>query len=225
MPAAAATPVGGRTRCGRDSASTREWRTTAELGRCEKRAMLSKSHEREGLRRAREVLRHVDLAGKRDYLELGCGGGHVTRLMATEHGLVCTGTDVDPEMVEAARSRSEGVEDVTFLSADATDLPFEDASFDLALSFGILHHIAEWPRVIHEVSRVLRPGGDYVLGDFAYSRLGKNLLKTFVRNYGLYTVDDLVDTARDSALEVAWRSEPQGRLFKYHGLVLEKGRA
>jgi ubiquinone/menaquinone biosynthesis C-methylase UbiE len=185
--------------------------------------MLSRSHEREGVRRARAVLQHLDLAGKRDYLELGCGGGHVTRLMATECGLVCTGTDVDPEMVEAARSRSEGIMDVTFMTADATDLPFEDSSFDLVLSFGILHHISDWPRVIHEVSRVLRPGGDYVLGDFAYSRLGKRVLGTFVRNYGLYTVDDLIKTSGGAGLGLAWRSEPRGLVFRYHGLILEKG--
>jgi ubiquinone/menaquinone biosynthesis C-methylase UbiE len=195
----------------------------AKLGRCEKRAMLSKSHEREGMRRAQRVLEHLDMKGKRDYLELGCGGGHVTRHMATECGLQCTGTDVDPDMVEAARSRSQGIENVKFLTADATDLPFEDASFDLVLSFGILHHIGEWPRVIEEVSRVLRPGGDYVLGDFAYSRFSKRALAPFVRNYGLYTVDDLIDASRASGLDLAWRSEPRGIMFRYHGLILEKG--
>ena len=194
----------------------------AKVGRFEKRAMLSTSHQREGVRRARTVLEHLDLEGKRDYLELGCGGGHVTRLMATECGLHCTGTDVDPEMVEVARSRSGGVANVRFLTADATALPFGDGAFDVALSFGILHHIARWPRVIGEVSRVLRPGGNYVLGDFAYSRLGKALLRPLVRNYGVYTADDLLERTAGAGLRTVWRASPRGSFFRYHALVLER---
>ena len=92
----------------------------AKLGRLEKKAMLSDSHAKEGMRRAKYVLDHVEMEGKRDYLELGCGGGHVVRYIATEHGLACTGTDVDPDMVRNAEERSEGMENVCFRTADAT---------------------------------------------------------------------------------------------------------
>ena len=194
----------------------------AKLGRLEKKAMLSQRHAEEGLRRARYVLEHVDMEGKKDFLELGCGGGHVVRHMATEYGLNCTGTDVDPDMVKNAEARTEGMDNVCYMTADATDLPFGDGSYDLALSFGILHHIGAWRTVMDEVSRVLRPGGDYVLGDFAFSRFSKGVLKPFVRNFGVYTIDDLVEQARASGLDVAWRSPPKGTFFKYHALVLRK---
>jgi ubiquinone/menaquinone biosynthesis C-methylase UbiE len=193
-----------------------------KLGRLEKKAMLTERHAEDGLRRARMMLEHVDLEGKRDYLELGCGGGHVTRLMATECGLTCTGTDVDPEMVEISTGRSEGVENVRFMKVDATDLPFDDGSFDLVLSFGVLHHIREWPEVMSEVSRVLRPGGDYVLGDIAYSRVSAAILGPLVRNYGVYTVDDLLSEAATSGLEPVWRASPRGAFLRYHAVVLEK---
>ncbi len=196
----------------------------AKLGRFEKRAMLSERHAEEGVKRAKLMLEHVDMETKRDYLELGCGGGHVVRYMASEHGLRCTGTDVDPDMIRNAGSRTEGARNVRYLTADATDLPFEDASFDLALSFNILHHIGDWPGAIAEVHRVLRPGGDYVLGDLAYSKFSRWLLGPFVRNYGVYTVDDLVERAEEVGLVVTWRSPPQGILFKHHALVLRKGR-
>lgn len=194
----------------------------AKLGRFEKKAMLSERHSEEGMRRARSVLNHVDMVGKRDYLELGCGGGHVVRYIASTYGLACTGTDVDPDMVRNAEERSEGMEDVCFMTVDATDLPFENGSYDLALSFGILHHIADWRSVFDEVSRVLRPGGDYVLGDFCYSKFSSRLLRPFVTNYGVYTADDLVEQASTSGLDVAWRGLPRGTFFKYHAMVLTK---
>lgn len=193
-----------------------------KLGRLEKKAMLSHRHAEEGVRKAKALIQRVDLEGKRAYLELGCGGGHVTRYVATECGLSCTGTDVDPEMVGFAREQTKGLASVRFMTADATNLPFDDASFDLALSFGILHHINDWPTVISEVSRVLRPGGDYILGDFVYSRFSNALLNPIVRNYGIYTVDGLVEQAGRAGLGLAWRSPPKGAFFKYYALILEK---
>ena len=195
----------------------------AKLGKLEKKAMLSQRHAEENLGKARTVLEHIDLEGKKDYLELGCGGGQVTRLMATECGLECTGTDVDPDMVEHARERSKGVDNVRFMTADGTDLPFNEGSFDLVLSFGILHHINDWPIVLSEVSRVLRPGGDYILGDFVYSRFSRTILRPMVKSYGVYTVDDLIQEAASSGLDLAWRSPPKGLVFKYHAMVFEKG--
>ena len=194
----------------------------AKLGRFEKKAMLSQRHAEEGVRKARALLDRVDMEGKHAYLELGCGGGHVTRYMAKECGLDCTGTDVDPDMVDTAKARSLRVNNVSFMEADATDLPFDDGSFDLVLSFGILHHIHDWPVAISEVSRVLRPDGNYLLGDLAYSRFSNTLLSPFVRNYGVYTIDGLVDQAARSGLSLSWKSPPEGTLVKYYGLVLKK---
>lgn len=193
-----------------------------KLGRLEKKAMLSNRHAEGGVRKVKALIHRVDLQGKRDYLELGCGGGHVTRYFATEWGLACTGTDVDPDMVEHAKARSRGLAGVTFMTADATDLPFDDASFDLALSIGILHHIGDWPVAITEVSRVLRPGGVYILGDYAYSRFGRALLGSLARNYGVYTIDDLLDAATRSGLGLSWKAPPKGMFFRYHALILRK---
>lgn len=67
----------------------------AKLSRLEKKAMLSSRHAKEIERKARVALEHVDTEGKRDYLELGCGGGYVTRLVATECGLDFIGTEDD----------------------------------------------------------------------------------------------------------------------------------
>ena len=88
-----------------------------KLGRLEKRVMLSDRHAEDNLRNARMMLEHVDMEGKREYLELGCGGGQVVRFISSEYGLSCTGTDLDPEMVSHAEAHSEGMQKVCFMVA------------------------------------------------------------------------------------------------------------
>lgn len=67
-------------------------------------------------------------------LDVGCGIGGTARTLAVERGARVTGVDVTPAFVSAAAdlSRRAGVEGVDFIEANATDLPFEDASFDAA---------------------------------------------------------------------------------------------
>jgi ubiquinone/menaquinone biosynthesis C-methylase UbiE len=53
-----------------------------------------------------------------------------------------------------------------FVVADARKLPWRDRSFDAVVSMNALHHMPQWRRVLHEVERVVRPGGKVVLADF-----------------------------------------------------------
>jgi ubiquinone/menaquinone biosynthesis C-methylase UbiE len=194
----------------------------SEMGTFAKRWMHSKRHARKCIERARSLLDHVDLDGSRDVLELGCGGGHVSRFMAIQHGLSVTGTDVDPYMIQGAEGRLEGVDGLRLMVADATDLPFEDDSFDMALSFNVLHHIDNWPSAITEVGRVLRSGGHYLLGDYAHSRLPEGSPSPDGGASGAYTAELLLDHARTVGFEVEWRSPPKGLLHKYYSFVLRK---
>ena len=99
-----------------------------------------------------------------DVLEIGCGSGAMAAEVLRRHPDVrMTATDYDASMVEAARARLSpfgGRADVR--QADATALPFEDASFDLVLSFVMLHHVVRWEAAVAELVRVLRPGGRIV---------------------------------------------------------------
>ncbi len=194
----------------------------AEVGRLEKRAMRAKRHTQEGIRQAEEMLEHVDTEGNLDYLELGCGVGHVAKHCASKYGWNVTGTDYDPEMIAFATEGFDETESIRFQQADATDLPFEDGSFDIALSFGILHHINNWEDAIREVSRVLRDGGHYLLGEIVYSRFSKRLLGWFVKNYGVYTLGDLERCIEGSGMRAVYRFPPKGSFLKYHALVIQK---
>jgi ubiquinone/menaquinone biosynthesis C-methylase UbiE len=94
-------------------------------------------------------------------LEIGSGTGYFT-LNMLRAGLIerATCTDISPGMLATLSANAErlGLE-VQTVTADAEQLPFEDASFDLVLGHAVLHHIPDLPRAFDEFARVLAPGG------------------------------------------------------------------
>jgi ubiquinone/menaquinone biosynthesis C-methylase UbiE len=92
-------------------------------------------------------------------LEIGCGLGTDGAQFA-EAGADYTGVDLTEAAVELARKRFELFDlPGKFQTADAENLDFDDESFDLVYSHGVLHHTPETEKAIHEIHRVLRPGG------------------------------------------------------------------
>jgi SAM-dependent methyltransferase len=104
------------------------------------------------------------------WLDAACGPGLVARGLAPRVGRV-EGVDMTPAMVElAAREAArEGIGNAVFALADATALPYADASFDGAVTRFSLHHIPVPGRVVAELRRVVRPGGAVVLADHVTS--------------------------------------------------------
>lgn len=97
-------------------------------------------------------------------LELGCGDGSLWRKNAERlpPGWRVTLVDRSPGMLEAARAALGGLPlDFSFRCADAQDLPFEDASFEVVMAHHMLYHVPDAPRVLAEVRRVLVPGGRF----------------------------------------------------------------
>ena len=86
-------------------------------------------------------------------LEVGCGTGRLLARVAPRADRA-VGIDLSEGMLEHARARGLEVS-----QADATSLPFEDASFDLTYSFKVLAHVEEIERALIEMDRVTRPGG------------------------------------------------------------------
>jgi ubiquinone/menaquinone biosynthesis C-methylase UbiE len=96
-----------------------------------------------------------------DALEIGAGTGYFS-LNLSQLGLIerPTATDISPGMLAAlsATARRLGVT-IETVRAEAGELPFDDASFDLVFGHAVLHHIPDLDRAFGEFSRVLRPGG------------------------------------------------------------------
>lgn len=105
------------------------------------------------------VFRRLGLKETRqDILEIGCGSGYGAVLLMRLEPKSYIGIDLMPEMIELANKRN--LTNTEFLVMDASDLSrFDDASRDVVVVFGILHHIPKWRAVIRECHRVLRPGG------------------------------------------------------------------
>ena len=80
-------------------------------------------------------------------------------------------TDFDEAMVDNAMHRMHRYgERVEVRQADATALPFEDASFETVVSFIMLHHTVDWEKALAEATRVLRPGGKLIGYDLLRAR-------------------------------------------------------
>ena len=125
------------------------------------------------------LIPYADLADK-DVLEIGCGTGVHTRLLA-EAGAHVTAIDLTPTAVELTRRRLALAEQTaTVVEADAESMPFADASFDFVWSWGVIHHSTDTDHVIAEIARVLRPGGR--LAFMVYHRTSL----TFWLNYVMY---------------------------------------
>jgi ubiquinone/menaquinone biosynthesis C-methylase UbiE len=96
-----------------------------------------------------------------------------------------TGIDMTPEMLEKSRAAATQMGlDVTFMEADAERLPFEDASFDVVISNGVIDLIPDKDAVFSEIFRVLVPGGRIQVADVT---IQKPVSEVGKRNIDLWT--------------------------------------
>ena len=113
-------------------------------------------------------LKRLAPAGK--LLDIGCGEGRHAIAAATL-GFTVTAIDYEPLALDRARcfARMKHAGPIRFRQANVLRLPLPDASFDIVLDYGCLHHQtkSDWPAYKAGILRVLKPAGYYVLSVFS----------------------------------------------------------
>ena len=181
-----------------------------------------------GMSNAAVVSRQLDTLGAphiEEVLELGCGVGEVTAFLAAQRGYNVVGADIDPAQVALAASRYGAQRRLQFVVADASDLRFDTARFDLVIAQNVFHHLPRWRRAVSEIARVLRPGGHVLWLDLTPPPLLKALLRPLRARAGVYTLTDVREAFRDEGFfEVAVRQTVPWLPIR-HELILQKNPA
>lgn len=107
------------------------------------------------LERIPESCRHV--------LEIGCGTGEFSRLLAG-HAESVLALDLSPQMVRLAKARSTLYPNINFVTGDAMTYQLADNEFDCIATLTTLHHLP-FASILKKVSRALKPGGVFVCLD------------------------------------------------------------
>ena len=121
--------------------------------------------ERHHLDITEKTLRRMDLRSGERVLDLGCGSGWATRLLARA---VCSeskdvgqvvGVDVSDEMIRLARVASKDFDNVTFAVGSAAQIPCEENLLDKVLSVESFYYYPDQDRALDELFRVMAPRG------------------------------------------------------------------
>ncbi len=156
----------------------------------------------------RDILHLVSTLPHRSLiLDLGTGRGRMAFAMAAL-GMRVIGLDYIERLADVTNAEVHAKHldgEIKFVTGDALDIGFADASFDAVTDFGLLHHIhqEDWPQYAAEVSRVLKPGGHVVsvvlsketehFYDFSPKNSKENDYTKYGVHYHFFTHAELVD--------------------------------
>ena len=104
----------------------------------------------------------AELKDLKKTLELGCGCGIYTKVIARE-ATELLATDLSDEMVSASRNRLKKFANITVEKENCLQLSYRDSTFDTVFMANLLHIIPSPEKAIDESKRVLKPGGTIIL--------------------------------------------------------------
>jgi arsenite methyltransferase len=122
--------------------------------------------ERNHLGLVEQAIAHMALQAGERVLDLSCGAGWATRLLAQSvaggQGMAA-GLDISEEMVVRARAASREEENALFAIGSADEIPWRDEYFDRVFSIESFYYYPDQEAVLREIHRVLVPGGQLVI--------------------------------------------------------------
>jgi len=118
------------------------------------------------------LLASVTLPDPVHVLDLGCGTGKLLgRLAQAQTTLTGMGCDFSPEMLAQAQQQNPAPARLSYQQGQADQLPFDSDQFDAAFCTISFLHYPDPVAVLQEIGRVLKPGGQFHLADYAPSQL------------------------------------------------------
>jgi len=135
-------------------------------------ATLDQFHTR-GLAATVELAKLAGIAADMSVLDVGSGVGGPARFLAATYGCQVTGIDLSEPFVDAARyltKRTGQSERVSFETASALELPFDDGHFDVVLLQHVAMNISDRARLYREIRRVLKLSGRFAIYDVVLNR-------------------------------------------------------
>ncbi len=159
-----------------------------------------------------QVIRQLNKRPPSRILEVGVGTGISLASYKPEHRI--TGIDLSPDMLERARARvrRQGLKNVeALLEMDAAAMDFPDNSFDIVVAFYVLTVVPDPQKVMREMARVCKPGGEVVVvNHFSQDGGLRGLIEKRLARY---------------AENLGWRPEfPESEIMVCNDLVLDERR-
>jgi ubiquinone/menaquinone biosynthesis C-methylase UbiE len=155
-----------------------------------------------------------------------CGAGPALRALSPGADVRYVAADLSPAMLRRARVRAgkRGLNEVEFIEAKAEELPLEEDSADLFLSYWGIHVFPDPRAAVAEIARVLKPGGRlvgsaFVRGDSLRQRL---MLRPNTTDFGpMCTEPELLEWLAEAGLRLAGSS--RSGVFMFFEATLEAG--
>lgn len=129
-----------------------------------------------GLPATKKLAAMIDISKGMNLLDIGSGVGGPTRYLAATHGCHATGIDLTEVFCRTATALSErcGLAELTaYHHGNALNMPFADASFDIAWAQNVTMNIQDKARFFAEAARVVRPGGKLVMQEMSAGPVGE----------------------------------------------------
>ena len=190
------------------------------MTKLEKRFVNRRKKAENNIKKIQDALEKINSDSIKNALEIGCGIGLVSAYLANSFGMTVYGTDFDPDEIQMAKKINNEDSKLQFKVEDASNLSFVDNSFNLVISQNVFHHIPDWSKAVDEIARVLQSGGYLIWFDLVLPELVKKIFKPITKNYGIYTLDDILTKFDKVGFEIIQRQKLPHGPFKYYEMIL-----
>lgn len=126
------------------------------------REMLDRILQTDNASSLRQLVRsQLEIAPKESVVSIGCGPGFETKTFAEDIGPGghVLGVDTDSEVLVGAADRCTNLQNVSFSQGDATRLPIQDDSYDVAVAKQVYQFVSDIDAALSELHRIVEPGG------------------------------------------------------------------